>query len=249
MAINEILKELRKERNITQNELADMLSCNRQKIADWERGKSTPSAEDIIVLSKKLNVSSDYLLGLSEAQTNDKDVQFICDYTGLSKNSVDMLHYLQPYWLLPTLNALIESETSSIYKDLGYVSVKKDEENEKDDVVKVDYKDTLEIISAIDNYLEYSIANDDNARITKSGKIIKDDKEIDIDKIETIEDLEIIANVHQHEIVETILINKIVEKIKNLRKVIQSDKKQYNLTMLRVKEKEAGEQNANNSET
>ena len=46
MPINETLKKLRKDRGLTQVEFAEKMNCNRQKIADWERGKSTPSSDD-----------------------------------------------------------------------------------------------------------------------------------------------------------------------------------------------------------
>lgn len=93
MSVNEIIKKLRAERELTQNDLAKMMNCNRQKIADWERGKSTPSAEDLILLSKKFNVSTDYLLGISDVPTTDKDLQFICDYTGLNEDSIKNLYF------------------------------------------------------------------------------------------------------------------------------------------------------------
>ena len=99
MRINELIKELRTKDGMTQVDLAEKLNCNRQKIADWERGKSTPSADDIIALAGIFNVSSDYLLGLTNAATNDKDLQFVCEYTGLSKKSIEKLidtrHYFK----------------------------------------------------------------------------------------------------------------------------------------------------------
>lgn len=96
MRINEQIKELRKRDKLTQDELAanELLCCNRQKIADWERGKSTPSADDIIALSKIFNVSTDYLLGLTDHPTTNRDIRFVCDYTGLSEKSIDELHTL-----------------------------------------------------------------------------------------------------------------------------------------------------------
>lgn len=92
MSVNEIIKNLRTDKGMTQNDLANKLNCNRQKIADWERGKSTPSADDLILLSNIFNVSSDYLLGISPAPTTDKNVQFICDYTGLEVESIEYLN-------------------------------------------------------------------------------------------------------------------------------------------------------------
>lgn len=91
MSVNETIKSLRTERKLTQNDLAEMMNCNRQKIADLERGKSTPSANDLILLSKIFNVSADYLLGITDVQTKDKDVKFICDYTGLSERAIEVL--------------------------------------------------------------------------------------------------------------------------------------------------------------
>ena len=88
MRINELIKELRKKDGMTQDDLAEKLNCNRQKIADWERGKCTPSAYDIVILTEIFNVSSDYLLGLTNAPTNDKDLQFICDRMGLTYYAV-----------------------------------------------------------------------------------------------------------------------------------------------------------------
>lgn len=90
--IRDTIKELRKTYKLTQNEMAELLLCNRQKIADWERGKSLPSADDLILLSEKFHVSSDYLLGLSSAPTNDLDEQNACDYTGLSLESMQRLN-------------------------------------------------------------------------------------------------------------------------------------------------------------
>ena len=93
MPISDTIKKLRTEDNkLTQVEFAEKMNCNRQKIADWERGKSTPSADDIVLLCKQFNVSADYLLGLSPTPTNDKDLSFVCEYTGLNKETAILLN-------------------------------------------------------------------------------------------------------------------------------------------------------------
>lgn len=46
----------------------------------------------ILEIAKYFNVSTDYLLGLTEADTNDKELQYICDYTGLNKDAIIKLH-------------------------------------------------------------------------------------------------------------------------------------------------------------
>lgn len=64
--IGERILRIRKAKGITQSELADKLGCKRQKIADWEREKASPSINDLIPLSKVFNVSADYLLGITD---------------------------------------------------------------------------------------------------------------------------------------------------------------------------------------
>ncbi|GEM_PF-5134912 len=92
MPIKDTIKRLRKDNNMTQVEFAEKMKCNRQKIADWERGKSLPSADDLIMLSKLFDTSTDYILGVSTVKSTDKDKQFVCEYTNLSEVSVNYLH-------------------------------------------------------------------------------------------------------------------------------------------------------------
>jgi len=57
----ENLKEIRKKRNITQEKLADILSVSRQAVSKWESGFGYPETETLLLLSKELEVSLDYL--------------------------------------------------------------------------------------------------------------------------------------------------------------------------------------------
>lgn len=66
---NDRLKESRQKSRLTQDELAEKLHTNKTQISRWERGESVPHAETLIVLSRLLSVSVDYLLGLSDEPT------------------------------------------------------------------------------------------------------------------------------------------------------------------------------------
>ncbi|MCH5299007.1 MAG: helix-turn-helix transcriptional regulator [Ruminococcus sp.] len=116
MSVNDNIKKMRKEKGYTQVQLADLLFCNRQKIADWERGKTSPSVDDLVNLSKVFEVSTDYILGLTDAKTDDYDKQFVCDYTGLSENFISDFLYegldIRNY-LLHFLNSIGNSEDLS----------------------------------------------------------------------------------------------------------------------------------------
>jgi len=61
MSFAENLKNIRKKRNITQEQLADMLLVSRQAISKWESGFGYPETEKLLVISRELNVSLDYL--------------------------------------------------------------------------------------------------------------------------------------------------------------------------------------------
>lgn len=62
MSFGENLRSVRKEHNISQEELAEMLNVSRQAISKWEQGTVYPETEKLILLSQKLDVSLDYLL-------------------------------------------------------------------------------------------------------------------------------------------------------------------------------------------
>lgn len=60
------LRQLRIERRVTQQELATEIGRACSTISVWEREKQTPGVTDIGDLCQIFDVSSDYLLGLSE---------------------------------------------------------------------------------------------------------------------------------------------------------------------------------------
>ena len=62
MSFGENLREIRKQRNITQEELAELLGVSRQAISKWESGNGYPETEKLIEISRQLNISLDYLL-------------------------------------------------------------------------------------------------------------------------------------------------------------------------------------------
>lgn len=74
MSFGENLKIIRKQRNVTQEQLAEMLDVSRQAISKWESDNGYPETEKLILLSKKLGVSIDYLLN-DKTNTVEKENQ------------------------------------------------------------------------------------------------------------------------------------------------------------------------------
>ncbi|BCJ95510.1 hypothetical protein acsn021_30790 [Anaerocolumna cellulosilytica] len=60
------LKELRKDKHLTQVNMASFLECTEQHYQRLEYGKVTPNANMIIKLADFFDVSADYLLGRSD---------------------------------------------------------------------------------------------------------------------------------------------------------------------------------------
>lgn len=60
------LKSLRQIIGLTQGELGDLLGVKATTVANYESSRNEPSYQMLIQLAKLFNVSSDYLLGISD---------------------------------------------------------------------------------------------------------------------------------------------------------------------------------------
>jgi len=73
MSFADNLQSIRREKHISQEELAEIIGVSRQAISKWEQGSGYPETEKLLVLAKGLNVSLDYLmLGEMKAAENIK---------------------------------------------------------------------------------------------------------------------------------------------------------------------------------
>ena len=78
------LKELRKSKDLTQEELGIILYVTPQAISKWENGSSIPDLQQLISIANYYNVSTDYLLGLDEDKLNDEINSIIKDCMDIS---------------------------------------------------------------------------------------------------------------------------------------------------------------------
>lgn len=62
------LAEFRKEKGLTQKELADMLEMNFKKLGAWEQLRAEPNIADIILLADYFGCTTDELLGREVAE-------------------------------------------------------------------------------------------------------------------------------------------------------------------------------------
>ena len=118
-AIGERIKSARENCKMTQKELAKKLICTRELISYYENGSRDIKTDTLIRLSDILGVTTDYLLGLSRAETKDITVASICDYTGLSERSIDNLNTYKKY---PDIIEFIDTiiANSNIFTNLSH---------------------------------------------------------------------------------------------------------------------------------
>ena len=72
--IGERLQEIRKDHGDTQQSLADKLNVSLYAVRCWEQDKSSPSHDTLVSICRLYNVSSDYLLGLSDNAPLDQQL-------------------------------------------------------------------------------------------------------------------------------------------------------------------------------
>ncbi len=109
--------DLRIDKGLTQTQLADALSCNKQYISKIEDGSRPLSLSMLERYADFFNVSTDYLLGRNDIPSSDIDISEIGSRTGLSQKSVlelisdnDVHNYITP-----TINYLLEDYYDSTH--------------------------------------------------------------------------------------------------------------------------------------
>lgn len=74
-----------------QKELAAVLGVTDNTVSYYVGGKRAPNTEQLIVISKYLGVSTDYLLGLSDTPSPDIEDQAICKKLGIDGETLEAL--------------------------------------------------------------------------------------------------------------------------------------------------------------
>ena len=85
MEFHEKLQELRKNRKLTQEELAEILYVSRTAISKWESGRGYPSIDSLKQIALFFNVTIDDLLSSEKLltiakQENDSNIKKVCEF-------------------------------------------------------------------------------------------------------------------------------------------------------------------------
>ena len=96
MNLAENLKKIRKDNNLSQEQLAEQLGVSRQSVSKWESGQAYPEMDKVLQLAKMFNLNIDDLLNqdikevTSEKQTKITVNKYIDDFLSFITKTVDM---------------------------------------------------------------------------------------------------------------------------------------------------------------
>lgn len=100
--LSENIKNLRRSKGLSQQELADQLHVVRQTVSKWENGLSVPDADMLICLSKCLDTSVSFLLAETNSKIQDQTIQSLANKLEIinlqlakrKENRQKMLHFI-----------------------------------------------------------------------------------------------------------------------------------------------------------
>lgn len=180
--IGEKIDYIRRNRDVKQEELAQELDIDRQTLIRYETGKTQIPIKKLVQISKILNVSTDYLLGLNDTETYDIEDNAINKIIGLSPKAIKILKYHKK--LRDIVNFLVQQEEMILLGELPPREVTKFNEEEYRKAEKV-YNEEFEritnscipLLSLIYNYFLIQ-AKDEDIYIMADGttKKLKDFK-------------------------------------------------------------------------
>ena len=87
--ISNIIKTKRKEKGLTQEELASKINVTEKAISRWETGRGTPDISLLVPLSEELGISVSEILKGKEDKKEDKNIKEIVSYIDKTKKEKD----------------------------------------------------------------------------------------------------------------------------------------------------------------
>ena len=88
MTMGQIIRKLRKERNLTQEELAEQLNITPQAISRWESETGMPDISQVVPLANVFGVSVDVLFGTDGVNGDEEVDAFITEVQSKLSNNL-----------------------------------------------------------------------------------------------------------------------------------------------------------------
>lgn len=81
-----------KEKGDDLRSISKKIGISKSTLSDYANTKREPRITELAKIAEYFNVSTDYLLGLSDVRSRDITIREIAQFTGLTEESVDILH-------------------------------------------------------------------------------------------------------------------------------------------------------------
>lgn len=132
MEFNEKLKELRKDKGITQEELADALYVSRTAVSKWESGRGYPSIDSLKQIASFFSITiddlltGDKLLFMAENE-NKRDLRSMCNFLFGAVDLLAILLIVMPLYpqttgdFIASVNLFSYVETSTVCRILYWI--------------------------------------------------------------------------------------------------------------------------------
>lgn len=224
--IGKRIQEIRKEKGLKQDYLAEKTGVKRPNISKYETGEIAIPLDILKKISKALDTSTDYLLGITNCKTLKNDYRALCDAIGIDDTASEILEEINfvygGQYLIPTLNFLIKQEklppNEEIFEE-KYSQIENSKLTEKEKkkyVKKVDNiydrmykrwqdKNCQPVLSGIEDYFTAK-TEDTNLCLTLSGKFKKDE--------EITNELYIRKKIAKQIILDEVILKEIMEDLK-----------------------------------
>lgn len=230
--IGKRIQEIRIEKGLKQENLAEKLKINRPNISKYETGETAIPLDILKKISKILNTSTDYLLGLTNCKTPKTNYRAFCDATGIDDTAVEILEEInfvyEGQYLIPIINFLIKQEELPPNETLFEEKYSRIENSKMTDKEKKKYirkvdgiynkvyqkwkdKNCQPFLSSIEDYF-ITKAEDKNLCLTLSGEL-KEEEDI----TNEIEKSNIRKKITIQELLEEKQLEEIIESLKKLK--------------------------------
>ncbi len=226
--IGKRIQEVRTEKGLKQDYIATELRINRPNISKYETGETAIPLDILKKISKILDTSTDYLLGLTECKkAPDTDYRALCDAIGIDDTAVEILEEVnfvyEGKYLIPIINFLIKQEIlppdeaffEEQYSKIENAKEVTDTEKKKamrriqnlyDRIYKRwQNKNCQPILSSIEDYF-MAKAEDKNLCLTLSGELKKEE--------EITNELYIRKKISKQKILDEVILEQIIEDLK-----------------------------------
>lgn len=157
----EFIRSLRESKNLTQEQLGDMINVSRSLISKWETGSKIPAVDCLTALAKVFDITVDEIIyGERKNNANAKDIETLsATIMNDSKKRIDMNHKIF-FCVVMFLLFLI----FAIYFIFNYNSIKVYSVGAQGD--NFDIRNTLMIISKNKSYIKFGDIFDSNGDAT-----------------------------------------------------------------------------------